>query len=288
MSLQDVADELYALPPEDFTAARDAAAKAAGKGLKTEVKALRRPTVSAWLVNRLARDRADLLEQLLALGPALAEAQAGGSGDALRRLGAQRRELVQAVVETAVQDAGRDVTAATRAEVEQTLEAALADPATADAVRSGHLVRAVTYAGFGGVDLEGAVAVSAPPRPAPRRRKDTADPVEEAERAALDASAALDDAVRACERAQRERESAEQDAAAAAEQRDEAATRVAELEAQLADARRTRDAATRAADRAAATLEKTVRQADAAMQDVRDAQDRAEQARAGLDRLRRG
>ena len=45
MSLQDVADELYALPPEDFTAARDAAAKAADKDLRKEVKALRRGSV---------------------------------------------------------------------------------------------------------------------------------------------------------------------------------------------------------------------------------------------------
>jgi hypothetical protein len=86
-ALQDVADELYALPPEDFTAARDAAAKTAEPAARKEIQALRRPTVSAWLVNRLAREQPDLLEQLLQLGPALAEAQAARSGSELRELG---------------------------------------------------------------------------------------------------------------------------------------------------------------------------------------------------------
>lgn len=78
MTLDDLADRLYALAPEDFTAARDAAAKqarAAGDApLAKQVKALRRPSVGAWLVNRLATQEADLLDQLLSLGPALAQA----------------------------------------------------------------------------------------------------------------------------------------------------------------------------------------------------------------------
>lgn len=283
MTLQDVADELYALPPEDFTAARDAVAKATeDKDLKKEVKALRRPTVSAWLVNRLALERADLLDQLLALGPALAQAQTGRSGDDLRRLGAQRRELVAVVVRTAVQDAGREVPAATSAEVAQTLEAALADPATADAVRSGHLVRAVSYAGFGGVDLDGAVAVTAPPR------RPVKPPDVDAEAAARDAAAALDDAVRALESAQRAQSSAQDAATDAGEQCDAAARSVADLEQRLDDARRVRDAAAGAAEQAAAAVQRAARQADAAAQAVREALDRAEKARAALDALRRG
>ncbi len=73
-----------------------------------------------------------------------------------------------------------------RDEVAATLEAGLSDPASADAVRSGRLVRALSYAGFGGVDLDGAVAAPgrsatkereepdagrAPPRPRPSRRQ---------------------------------------------------------------------------------------------------------------------
>jgi hypothetical protein len=214
VELDDVADRLYALPPEDFTAARGAAAKeAGGKELRDAVKALRRPTVSAWLVNRLATEQPDLLDDVLALGPELAEAQREGQGEALRALGQQRRELVAAVTRTAVDGAGRTVTAQVRTEVEQTLEAALADPASADAVRSGRLVRALAYAGFGGVDLEGAVAV-----PAKRRRTAAPTPdVTAAEIAALDAAAALD-AVRACESADQRAAAAEDDARRAADE----------------------------------------------------------------------
>ena len=96
----DAAD-LYQLPPEDFTAARDAAAAQAradgDRSAATGLKALRRPSVAAWLVNRLAASEAELLASLLALGPELARAQAAGSGEVLRELSAQRRSLVDAV-----------------------------------------------------------------------------------------------------------------------------------------------------------------------------------------------
>src|SRR3954470_373207 len=167
MGVEEVADELYALPPEDFTAARAAAAKA-DKAAAKDINALRKHTVRAWLVNTLARHEPDLLNELLALGPALAKAQSSGKGDPLRELGDQRRQLVSAVTDKAFEAADREPTAALRSEVESTLEAALADPATADAVRTGRLTRALSYAGFGGVDLEGAVAVG-PTRGAPRK-----------------------------------------------------------------------------------------------------------------------
>ena len=281
----DAAD-LYRLPPEDFTAARDAAAKqakAAGdKEAAAALKALRKPSVPAHLVNLLATDEAELLEQLLALGPALAQAQAQGQGDALRELGAQRRELVQAVAARAVELAGRDVSAAVREEVASTLETALADAASAEAVRSGRLVRALSYAGFGDVDLSDAVARATGPgtpnkpvRPAPdveaeqRRQR-----VAEAEAAALDAAGALDDAVRACERAERERATAEEQAGAAHEE-------VERLRAALTEA----EQAARERDSARAKAAKAAEKAVAAVQ---RAQAREEEARSALDRLRRG
>jgi len=59
MNLEQVADELYALAPAAFTAARDeqaSQARASGDAdLAGAIKKLRRPTVSAWLVNLLAR-----------------------------------------------------------------------------------------------------------------------------------------------------------------------------------------------------------------------------------------
>ena len=89
------AASLYALPPEDYIAARDEAsdaARAAGvPAAATALKALRRPSLAAWLVNRPTVGQPGLLDELLELGPALAEPQAGGDATALRTLGAQRR-----------------------------------------------------------------------------------------------------------------------------------------------------------------------------------------------------
>ena len=156
--------DLYALPPEEFTAARDAEVRAArGAGEREQAKALaalRRPTASAHAVNALARAEPELLAQLLELGQQLAQAQAAGQGEALRSLGEQRRALVEAVADRAAAAAGRALPPAVRVEVVATLEAALADPASGQAVRTGRLVRPLSYAGFGGVDLQGAVAAA--------------------------------------------------------------------------------------------------------------------------------
>ena len=276
-------DRLYALPPEEFTAARDAAAKQASGDLRTQLKALRRPTASAALVNRLRREQPDLLDQLLELGPALAQAQAARSGDELRALGQQRRELVEAVVATAADGAS----AAVRTEVEQTLEAALADPAAADAVRSGALVRALSFAGFGGVDVAGAVA--APPRTpsaasqAPRPARGVAA----AERAAQDAAAALDDAVGAAAAAARRAEDAAAAQRTAEQERGRAQEEVDDAERRLAQARERLAAAGHEAHDAQAEVARAQAAAERAVQRVAEAQEAAAQARDRLDRLRR-
>jgi hypothetical protein len=286
--LDDVADRLYALPPEEFTAARDdAARKADDTQQRTAVKALRRPSASAWVVNLLARGQAELLEQLLDLGPVLAQAQRTGQGETLRALGQQRRELVVAVTSAAVDLAGRSITAQVRSEVEQTLEAALADPASAEAVRSGRLVRALSYAGFGEVDLGGAVAVQpARSAPLPERAKDD-DARAGAERAALDAAAALDDAVRACEKAVRHRDDAAEAQAAADRDAATATDTVRELDAALTAARRHQLAAEKIATSAQGDAVEADRSAERARDAVAAAQRNAEKARASLDRMRR-
>jgi hypothetical protein len=154
-TLEEIADELYALPPEEFTAARDERVRelrAGDRALSEAVKALRRPSLPAWLVGLLARERRVELEDLLSLGEALRAAQEALSGDELRQLGEQRRAVVGALVRTAAalgRDRGLRVTSDAEMEVAATLEAALADPAAADAVRSGRLATALGYAGFG-------------------------------------------------------------------------------------------------------------------------------------------
>lgn len=155
-----MADELYALAPERFTAERDARvkqARAAGdRALAERIGGLRRPTRTAWLVNRLGREHRRTLGELLALGPALRTAQASLAGAEVQRLSAERQRLISALQRAASRLAaedGQQLTASTGQELTATLEAALADPGAADAVRSGRLASALSYSGFGWGDV---------------------------------------------------------------------------------------------------------------------------------------
>src|SRR3954453_1910413 len=69
----DEADELYGLPDDEFTAARDALAKRLRGEKRREdadaVKALRRPSVAAGAINRAVREHG--ADELLAAGEAL-------------------------------------------------------------------------------------------------------------------------------------------------------------------------------------------------------------------------
>src|SRR6478672_300557 len=83
----DEADRLYGLPLEQFTAERDAAAKALRKAGDREAAAvlakLPKPTPAAWAANQVARTEPDVRDEFLAAGAALREAQeAALAGDA--------------------------------------------------------------------------------------------------------------------------------------------------------------------------------------------------------------
>lgn len=168
MDVDAVAAELYALPPGDFTARRSALVSqarregdpAAGK----QIGALRRPTVSAWSHNVLVARADGVLRELLDVGEALRDAQAGLDTARMNALSAERRRLVQGVQQRAAGEAARaeqSLSAAALREVEETLAAAVASAQAADAVASGRLTRALSYAGFGEVDLRDATATPA-------------------------------------------------------------------------------------------------------------------------------
>jgi hypothetical protein len=169
-----IADLLYGLDPAGFTAARDECVSNARRdkrrALATAIKALRRPSLSAWAVNQLARRHADEVGDLVRLGDQLRQAQAALAADPLRALGQQRNRQVAALVRAAAglaDEAGHGLSEAAEREVAATLEAAVADPDAGLAVRSGRLVRALEYAGFGAVDLDGAMATEDQPAGAP-------------------------------------------------------------------------------------------------------------------------
>src|SRR5450755_3925759 len=133
------ADELYGLVPEAFTAARDERARSlrqdGSRARALAVKELRRPSAAAWLVNALVRHRREQVEQFLQLGDALREAQESLDADQLRQLNRQRQAVLAAIgreARTLARELGRPVSESVADEVEETLRAALADPAAAN------------------------------------------------------------------------------------------------------------------------------------------------------------
>jgi hypothetical protein len=156
--LDKIADDLYALRPDAFIAARDeqvALARAEGRpALARDLARLRRPTQSAWLLNLLWRDQSDTVEELLKIGDELRRAHARGSGSDLQKIAARRRDIEAGLLRrlrAIGSGEGVDVTANMSREAEETLTAALADAEVADELRSGRLVRPASYSGFGAI-----------------------------------------------------------------------------------------------------------------------------------------
>jgi hypothetical protein len=161
-----VADDLYALGLPEFTPARDAWVREhrADKEFASAIKRLRKPTLAAWVINLLVRRDPDQVEQVLAVGRALREAQDSLAADQLRDLTRQRRQLTVAVTTEArrlARHEGVRVTEAVADQVEGTLTAAMLDGEAARAVRSGLLVTPIVATGLGGLDLTEAVAAPA-------------------------------------------------------------------------------------------------------------------------------
>jgi len=165
VDVEAVAGELYQLDPVSFVAERDARVAAArregDRPAADAIKAFKRPSPPAWAVNLLARAHGDELDALVDLGARLRAAQAALSGDELRRLSRERHQSVAALARqarTLAAERGRPLSPTAGRQVEETLNAALADGDAAAAVASGRLVRALEHAGMGPVDLDGAVA----------------------------------------------------------------------------------------------------------------------------------
>src|SRR4051812_46226441 len=161
--LLSIADDLYALSLAEFTPARDAKAKELkGTDLAKEVKALKKPSLAAWVVNLLVREEADQVDQVLQVGAALRAAQESMSGDELRQLTRQRRQVTAAVTTQArrlAREHGQKITEAVAGQVEATLTAAMVDEGCAKAVRSGMLLSALEATGVEAVELDRAVAL---------------------------------------------------------------------------------------------------------------------------------
>jgi hypothetical protein len=249
--------ELYRSAPEGFIAARDILAKRLrddGRDADAaEVKKLRRPTVAAWSLDRLADIAPDGIEALLDAGAELARAQratlSGRDPKALREASARRRDLVVELSQTAadaLRDAGRSPDPHLE-DIRGTLEAASVDEGIGERLRTGTIERTSRpSAGFG--DIAGLELVS--------RRDDTPDATAPSNaRRGARSGAVTDDAERASEleaeirRLRRDRDAADRKSAAAEEARARMAEQVASMTSRLEVARaKLRDAESSASE----------------------------------------
>lgn len=289
MDLETVADELYRLRPEEFTAARGArmaeARTAGDRALADRIGKLRRPSLSAWAGNLLVHESPGEVEPLLRLGEGLRQAHRDLDGAQLRELSRQQRVLITALSRQAGQlaaQAGHPITEAARHEVENTLRAVLADPDAAREWASGRLVRPLA-AGTGFPAMAEGTA-PAPPRPAAKTSK-AAKSTGASKAAAAERRRRLTHARKEADRAARELRTREKAAATASREAfaakknwDEAQQCVSDLTAELQHARE--------AQQQARSAEQTARErARTADRGVREARRKADAAAEEMQRL---
>jgi hypothetical protein len=171
---EDGIDALYGLPLDEFTRARDELARrirqegdAEGAA---EIKRLRKPSVPAWVVNQLARQRELDMQRLVKAGEQLAGAQVEAiraqKGDAFVEARRDEQRALEALASGAreiLTDAGRGAAALDR--VLATLRAGSLTEDGRALLKSGRLTEELEPPGFealAGLDLP-----TRPPRPRP-------------------------------------------------------------------------------------------------------------------------
>lgn len=285
MDFETAADRLYGVPPAEFTATRKRLAGELPREDARRLTALRRPTVSAWAVNHLVRDGG--AQALLELGERMREAWSSG-GD-VGELERERGTLVNGLVRRArelAKEADRPLNETQSREVEDTLQAALADASAAEAVRAGRLEHPLSHAGFGPLGGMAPSVTRSHGRAEPRggraepkkgrgkRAVPKEDPRIRARRLAEEARAAA-------ERAEEAESSLAQwrsELDAAREAAEDAGRRVEELDRRLEELRRQRRTAESGRAEADRHAQVTEREYDRAARTAEDARRRADEA----------
>src|SRR5579872_1289684 len=258
MNLEQAADELYRIPPGQFTARRDTLAKDAVRDgerpLGESIKRLRKPTAGAWLANLLARERPREVGSLLGLGAAMRDAQAKRAGDELRRLARERQGAIAelaALARALAAGVGERPGPSAVAELQETLEAAVADPDMAAALRAGALTTGLKYSGLGLV--EGAPS---PKHTRPSSASHSAAAHRTAEKERSDAKRSAEHAARALQDRERALGRLNDEIVHLERRLSELRAEKRKVEGLVADARRSLDAAQRALRKADQALER--------------------------------
>ena len=147
MDLESATQELYGLPPAQFTAARNAKAAEARKAGSTEVaaslKELRKPSAGAWLANLLVRERPKEIEKLIELGDSLRTLKSKMGSHEIRKVSKKKVDTASKLIRHAKSRAsqlGHPASVSVIQELETTLDAAFADSQSAVVLRQGRLL----------------------------------------------------------------------------------------------------------------------------------------------------
>ncbi len=153
--LEDDVDALFRLPLSEFIAARKALVarlKQAGRGSEADrVKALVKPSISAWAVNQLYWKYREAFDRLIATGQRFRKAQTSGKVAEMRGALDARREALSDLAQLAtalMSDAGYHPTPDTIHRITTTLEAMSAYASLPDAPSPGRLTQDVDPPGF--------------------------------------------------------------------------------------------------------------------------------------------
>jgi hypothetical protein len=153
-------DRLYALPLEEFTGERDDLAKRLRKDGDADaavaVKELKKPSVAAWAVNQVQRDRPDEVRELIDVTDELhrvyKKLSSAGARERLEEAAEMQRKLIRSLVRCASQlleAGGHAPSDATLQKVADTLRAAALDEAVREQLARGRVVKEQRAAGLG-------------------------------------------------------------------------------------------------------------------------------------------
>ena len=226
----ETGQDLYALPLDDFTQARDELAarfkKDGDPATAKTIKSLKKPTLPAWAVNQLARQEAETLHRLIELRDEMTDAS---GADDIRRLAGERKRAMASLLKRAeeiLEEGGHAGGANTLDAVSKTLQAGSSDEERL-ALLQGTLERPLTPSGlegFGGFEAFSPADEQSPAEDhaAMRKAEKLADLAAEAERTAQELSRRVEDAKKQAETLEMEAESARRKAERARKKADEA------------------------------------------------------------------
>ena len=244
--VEEELDQLYALPLEEFTKARNDLARRLGKAGRRdaaeEVKKLTKPSVPVWTANQLARREPGEVRALLRSAEELRKSQeralrGSGKSELQDRLDKQR-QAVRALARLGrdiLADEGRSVSDAIVERIATTLDAAALDEGSRFLLRAGRLTDELEAPGFEA--LAGLAPAKARQGGTPKRSTGSvAEARRRVQAAQREAAARARDAVKAegeVERAEATATEARRAAKAARERSDEAEHALAQAEAAL-------------------------------------------------------